>query len=59
MSSALGMSVTAEGVENLEQMDFLKDAGCDEIQGFYFSKPISVEYFSQLLKQHAISQALH
>jgi diguanylate cyclase (GGDEF)-like protein/PAS domain S-box-containing protein len=56
MSSALGMSVTAEGVENLEQMDFLKDAGCDEIQGFYFSKPISVEHFSQLLKQHSLSQ---
>lgn len=52
MSSALGMSVTAEGVENVEQMDFLKDAGCDEIQGFYFSKPISVEQFTQLLSQH-------
>jgi diguanylate cyclase (GGDEF)-like protein len=52
MSSALGMSVTAEGVENIEQMDFLKDAGCDEVQGFYFSKPISVEQFTQLLSQH-------
>lgn len=52
MSSALGMSVTAEGVENLAQQDFLKEAGCDEIQGFYFSKPISVEDFSQLLSQH-------
>jgi EAL domain-containing protein (putative c-di-GMP-specific phosphodiesterase class I) len=55
MSSALGMSVTAEGVENVEQLDFLKDAGCDEIQGFYFSKPISVELFSELLRQHKSS----
>lgn len=54
MSSALGMSVTAEGVENLEQMEFLKDAGCDEIQGFYFSRPVSVEQFSALLRQHSI-----
>lgn len=54
MSSALGMSVTAEGVENLEQMEFLKDAGCDEIQGFYFSRPVSVEQFSALLRQHNI-----
>ncbi|MBR7801044.1 sensor domain-containing phosphodiesterase [Undibacterium fentianense] len=56
MSSALGMSVTAEGVENIEQMDFLRGAGCDEIQGFYFSKPISVEHFSQLLSEHKLSR---
>lgn len=52
MSSALGMSVTAEGVEKSEQMDFLRDAGCHEIQGFYFSQPISVEAFSLLLSHH-------
>ncbi len=56
MSSALGMSVTAEGVENLEQMEFLKEAGCDEIQGFYFSRPVSVENFSALLRQHSITR---
>ena len=52
MSNALGMSVTAEGVENLEQMDFLKEAGCQEMQGFYFSKPLSVDDFDQLLKKN-------
>ncbi|MFZ6800786.1 EAL domain-containing protein [Undibacterium sp. Di24W] len=56
MSSALGMSVTAEGVENLEQMEFLKEAGCDEIQGFYFSRPISADNFSALLRQHSIAK---
>jgi diguanylate cyclase (GGDEF)-like protein len=56
MSSALGMSVTAEGVESIEQMEFLKEAGCDEIQGFYFSRPVSVEQFSDLLRQHSISK---
>ncbi|MBI3711461.1 MAG: EAL domain-containing protein [Burkholderiales bacterium] len=57
MSSALGMSVTAEGVEKIEQLAFLKEAGCDEIQGFYYSKPVSTEDFTQLLvhyqKHHA------
>lgn len=57
MSSALGMSVTAEGVEKIEQLAFLKEAGCDEIQGFYYSKPVSTENFTQLLvhyqKHHA------
>ncbi|MFB6466906.1 putative bifunctional diguanylate cyclase/phosphodiesterase [Cytobacillus sp. Hz8] len=39
MASHLGLSITAEGVETLEQLDFLKDIGCEEAQGFYFSKP--------------------
>jgi diguanylate cyclase (GGDEF)-like protein len=54
MSNALGMSVTAEGVEKREQMDFLKNAGCDDIQGFYFSKPISAAEFELLLKKHVV-----
>lgn len=42
------MYVVAEGVETAEQYDFLKTVGCDSIQGFYFSKPISREEFLQL-----------
>ena len=49
MANALGMSVTAEGVEESEQMSFLKDSGCQEIQGFYFSKPLSAVDFETLL----------
>jgi diguanylate cyclase (GGDEF)-like protein/PAS domain S-box-containing protein len=40
MARSLNMYVTAEGVEEREQVAFLKEAGCNEIQGDYFSKPI-------------------
>lgn len=43
-----GMTVTAEGVETLEQYIFLKYAGCDTIQGYYFCEPITAE---KLLKE--------
>ena len=49
LSHALGATVTAEGVETKEQLDFLRDAGCDHIQGFYFHKPLPEEEFSALL----------
>ena len=45
MSKELGMPVITEGVETKEHLDFLRDAGCDMFQGYYFSKPISVESF--------------
>ncbi|MDE2427947.1 MAG: EAL domain-containing protein [Burkholderiales bacterium] len=53
MANALGMSVTAEGVENAEQMFFLADSGCQEMQGFYFSQPLPAEKFENLLKNNA------
>lgn len=45
MSKELGMPVITEGVETREQVDFLKQAGCDMFQGFYFAKPMKVEKF--------------
>lgn len=45
----LGIQVVAEGVETKEQYELLKSAGCDIIQGFYFSKPISAEAMSKLM----------
>ncbi|WP_448863343.1 EAL domain-containing protein [Dorea sp.] len=45
----LDMKVIAEGVETKEQADFLKNYGCDYLQGFYFSKAVSEEEFEKLL----------
>lgn len=49
MAKQLKHKVIAEGVENSEQFNFLKQAGCDEIQGYLFSRPVSVDQFSELL----------
>jgi diguanylate cyclase (GGDEF)-like protein len=49
LAKKLGISVLAEGVETKEQLKFLKDNGCDMIQGFYFSPPINVDAFTELL----------
>ena len=39
MGHTLGLKVLAEGVETAEQLELLRKAGCDEIQGYYFSRP--------------------
>ncbi|MFC5471717.1 putative bifunctional diguanylate cyclase/phosphodiesterase [Cohnella suwonensis] len=45
----LGLKVICEGVETKEQLDFLKDRDCDEIQGFYYSRPLPPEEFEKWL----------
>jgi EAL domain-containing protein (putative c-di-GMP-specific phosphodiesterase class I) len=45
MARSLNMYVTAEGVEEREQVAFLREAGCNEIQGDYFSKPLAASEF--------------
>lgn len=44
-----GMNVVAEGVETKEQLDFLQRTGCDSIQGFYFSPPVTQDEFERLI----------
>ena len=50
IAAFMGLLVVAEGVETKEQVDFLKSTGCDIIQGFYFSKPLSAEDFEKRLR---------
>lgn len=51
MAKWLKMSVTAEGVETKDQLEFLKSIGCEYIQGFYFAKPMSVEEYEKCVFQ--------
>ena len=48
----LHLTVVAEGVETREQQNVLRDHGCDEIQGYYFSKPVPPGEVSALLRRH-------
>lgn len=47
-----GMKIVAEGVETLPQVELLKSADCDYIQGFYYSKPLFAEDLEKLLQKH-------
>ena len=49
LADTLGMRVVAEGVETREQLAFLREQGCPEGQGYYFSRPVLAEEFPQLL----------
>ena len=52
LAHSMQLHVVAEGVETQDQWDFLKQNQCDEIQGYYFSKPLPFEAIQQLLAQH-------
>lgn len=49
LAHAMNLSVVAEGVENAQQRDFLMKYGCDVLQGYYYSKPVSADEFSGML----------
>ncbi len=51
MAHSLGMRVVAEGVESEQQLAFLSVHGCDEMQGFYFSRPLAAGAMLELLRQ--------
>lgn len=52
------LNIIAEGVETTEQFNFLKMCGCMAFQGYYFSQPLEVEAFMQLLEQRRFAIAL-
>ena len=50
LAGCLGVPTIVEGVEEQEQVDMLKSAGCDIIQGYYFSRPLPPEEFERFIK---------
>jgi diguanylate cyclase (GGDEF)-like protein len=50
MARSLELRVIAEGVETLKELKFLRAHQCDEVQGYYFSRPVPAEQFANLLK---------
>lgn len=54
MAKTLDLTVVAEGVETREQAEFLRGLACDEVQGYYFSRPIPPDNFATLLQQHSL-----
>ncbi|MEK6583753.1 MAG: EAL domain-containing protein, partial [Nitrospirota bacterium] len=50
MAHTLKLRVVAEGVEKLEELIFLREHGCEEMQGYYFSKPVPLSEFEELLR---------
>ena len=54
MSNKLGLELLAEGVETKEQVDLLRSIGCDQVQGYYYAKPMPAEEVFALLKEKKV-----
>jgi len=50
MAHALKLTVVAEGVETKEHLDFLRNLGCDQIQGYLFSRPVPASDMREMLR---------
>ena len=58
MGKAMGMKIVAEGVETVEQSNFLKSQGCDILQGYLFAKPLHPTESTKYLQEKAIEQSV-
>jgi len=58
LGRALGLTVVAEGVETIDQQRFLQAVGCHQLQGFYFSRPVSAHEITRLLLNGRIDPAV-
>jgi diguanylate cyclase (GGDEF)-like protein len=56
IAQQLNHKVIAEGVETVEQLAFLKDSGCDEVQGYLFSKPLPAAEFEKALREDWLAE---
>lgn len=56
LSKQLGLSVVSEGVETVEQVDFLTKTGCDVFQGYYFARPMPVKDFEEKYMNDIINE---
>ncbi|SFG18959.1 EAL domain-containing protein [Oribacterium sp. WCC10] len=54
MAKELGIHTLAEGVETEEHLEFLKEIGCERIQGYYYSKPLPVSDIHKYMIQHGL-----
>ena len=52
MIKQLGFAIIAEGVETKEQVQMLKEAGCDQAQGYYYARPMPVKEFLEYLERN-------
>lgn len=52
LSRSLGLHTIAEGVETAEQVAFLRDKGCHEVQGYYYAKPMLAEQFAEFVRAY-------
>ena len=51
LAKNLKLTIVAEGVESSEQADFLRRIGCDLIQGYYYSPPLTLPAFAELRRK--------
>jgi EAL domain-containing protein (putative c-di-GMP-specific phosphodiesterase class I) len=56
LAHSLKLMVIAEGVETAEQLEFLREQGCDEMQGYFFSRPLTAQAFGERMAAGWVSK---